>query len=170
MKIVVCNTGPILHLREIHQLSLLDKAGTIIIPKRVDYELRGIDLSWKKERPHWISIRGLPHSRIPNATDLFRTGLLDMGEAEAVVLAQHLRADWFLTDDTAARTLASVTGLEVHGTLGVLLWAAALKHLDYDGAKTSIKNLSESTLWISRSILEKAYKALDEIFGNAPDV
>lgn len=170
MKIVVCNTGPILHLREIRQLNLLEKAGTIIIPKRVDYELLIIDHSWEKERPHWISIREPPHSELTNATALVRTGLLDMGEAEAVVLAQHLSADWFLTDDTAARTLGSVTGLEIHGTLGVLLWAAALKHLDCDEAKTSIKNLSESTLWISRNILEKAYKALDEIFGKPPIV
>lgn len=51
MKIVVCDTGPILHLREIGLLDLLEKAGRIIIPKVVDTELSAIDVSWKDQRP-----------------------------------------------------------------------------------------------------------------------
>ncbi len=88
-----------------------------------------------------------------------------MGEAEAIILAQHLKADWFLTDDTSARTFANVIGLEVHGTLGVVLWAAAVGYLKYDEAKMAIEGLLKSSLWISHTILEKAYKALDEMFA-----
>jgi len=53
-----------------------------------------------------------------------QAGLLHGGEAEPVALAIELKADWFLTDDAAARLLAESLGLEVHGSLGVILWAA----------------------------------------------
>jgi len=44
------------------------------------------------------------------------------------------------------------------------LWGAAAGHLMYEEAKVAIKGLSQSSLWISQTILEKAYRALDEIF------
>ena len=69
-----------------------------------------------------------------------------------------------MTDDTAARTFANMIGLEVHGSLGVMLWAAAVGYLTYDEAKRGIEKLAHSSLWISENILEKAYKALGELF------
>ncbi len=39
MKTIVSNTGPLLHLREIGLLDLLEKAGRVIIPKAIDVEL-----------------------------------------------------------------------------------------------------------------------------------
>jgi predicted nucleic acid-binding protein len=59
----------------------------------------------------------------------FRVGLLDAGQAEAIALARQLKANWFLTDDTAARVLSASFGLEVHGSLGIVLCAAAMRHL-----------------------------------------
>jgi predicted nucleic acid-binding protein len=59
MKIVVCDTGPILHLREIGLLDLLEKVGRMIHPKVVDIELSEFDVSWKDQRPSWISVEQL---------------------------------------------------------------------------------------------------------------
>ena len=117
MKRVVCDTGPILHLREAGLLDLLSKT--------------------------------LPHQ----------------GESEAVILAQRLKVDWLLTDDTAARVFANAMGLEVHGSLGLVLWAAAIGYLQYAEAKSAIDRLVQSSLWISQAVLEKACKALGEICG-----
>jgi len=164
MKTIVCDTGPLLHLKEIGMLDLLEKAGKVIIPKAIHVELLQIDPSWMEEKPSWISVGELPSGGDSKVNRLFTSGLLDMGEAEAILLAQHLKADWFLTDDASARTFANVIGLEVHGTLGVVLWAAAVGSLTYDDAKKAIDGLLRSSLWISRSILEKAFKALDEMF------
>ena len=165
MKIVVCDTGPILHLREINLFNLLDKAGKIVIPKTIDDELSGLNHSWGRGRPDWIMVQELPEQAAYEASGLYGAGLLHTGEAEAIVLAQHLAADWFLTDDTSARTFAGVLGLEVHGTLGILLWGAALRHLEYHEARRAIKRLSGSTLWISQNILQKAYRVLDDLFA-----
>jgi len=164
MKTVVCDTGPILHLIEISLLDLLRKAGKVIIPKGVDIVLSEINLSWKDQKPSWISVERLPPNESFNISALYNSGLLDIGETEAIILAQRLNADWFLTDDTSARVFANVIGLEVHGTLGVLLWAAAIGYLQYNEAKVAIEKLGQSSLWISKTILGKAHKALDEMF------
>lgn len=164
MKIVVCDTGPILHLREAGLLNLLERAGKVAIPKGVDSELSEIDASWRDQKPSWISVEVLSGKEASDAFALYGTGLLGMGEAEAVIMARHLKANWFLTDDTAARTFANMIGLEVHGSLGVILWAAAVGHLIHDEAKMGIEKLAHSSLWISENILEKTYKALDELF------
>jgi predicted nucleic acid-binding protein len=49
---------------------------------------------------------------------------LGPGEIEAILLARAVNADWLLTDDAGARLVAAFLGLEVHGSLGVILWAA----------------------------------------------
>ena len=165
MKTIVSNTGPLLHLREIGMLDMLEKAGKVIIPKAIHVELSQMDSYWIDQKPSWISLEELASGRNSKVNTLFASGLLDMGEAEAILLAQHLKADWFLTDDASARTFASAIGLEVHGTLGVVLWAAAVGYLTYDDAKRAIDGLLRSSLWISHTILQKAFKVLDEMFG-----
>jgi predicted nucleic acid-binding protein len=164
MKIVVCDTGPILHLREAGLLNLLERAGKVAIPKGVDRELSELDGSWRDLKPSWISVEVLSEKEVSDAIALHGTGFLGMGEAEAVIMAKNLKADWFLTDDTAARTFANMIGLEVHGSLGVILWAAAVGYLRHGEAKVGIEKLAHSSLWISENILEKAYKALEELF------
>jgi predicted nucleic acid-binding protein len=48
---------------------------------------------------------------------------LDLGESEAIVLAQELKAAYMLLDDALARRKADLIGLHVVGTLGALLMA-----------------------------------------------
>ena len=85
-------------------------------------------------------------------------------EAEAIALAKQLDADWFLTDDSAARLFAEAAGLETHGSLGIVLWAAATGHLAQAKAKDALERLARSSLWVSASVLDEARAALDELF------
>ncbi|MBI5756761.1 MAG: DUF3368 domain-containing protein [Nitrospirae bacterium] len=50
---------------------------------------------------------------------------------------------------TAARLFASLMGLEVHGSLGVVLWAAAAGHLTHAEAHAILNRLARSSFWIS---------------------
>jgi predicted nucleic acid-binding protein len=165
VRTVVCNTGPLLHLGEVGLLGLLAKAGVVFIPEAVNSELGRIHPSWINDRPPWITVEKLSADEASKVDELCRTGWLDRGEGEAAILAQTLKADWFLTDDGAARVLGDVLGLEVHGSLGVVLWGAATELLKHNEAREALERLSRSSLWISRRILEKANRALDEIFG-----
>jgi uncharacterized protein len=51
---------------------------------------------------------------------------LGLGELEAMALYRHLRADRLLVDDYRARRVASLNGIQVVGSLGVLLRAKEL--------------------------------------------
>lgn len=48
---------------------------------------------------------------------------LDRGEQDVILLAQEIKADWVLIDEKLARRVAISLGLQVKGTLGVLLIA-----------------------------------------------
>ena len=89
---------------------------------------------------------------------------LALGEAQAIALARSLPADWLLTDDASARLVALLLGLEVHGSLGVVIWAAALGHLRRDQAFSLLDRLAKSSLWISPRIVNEARQALERLF------
>mgnify|MGYP001571998436 FL=1 len=97
---------------------------------------------------------------------MYLAGLLDLGEAEAIVLSKRLKPDWFLTDDVEARIFANSLGIEVHGSLGVVLWSAAVGNLNYAESKEALNRLSKTSLWLSKNIIEQAQKALKIMFEN----
>lgn len=164
MKIVVCDTGPILHLMEAGLLGLLQNVGKVYIPKLVDSEISDLYQHWEKERPDWLQIELLKQDELDRAEALSLSGILDDGEAEAIVLVKRLNAEWFLTDDTEARIFADSLGIEVHGSLGIVLWSAAVGNLSYEESTDALDRLSKTSLWISKNILSQAQKALKTMF------
>lgn len=164
MRLIVCDTGPILHLQEARLLGLLQKSGKVCIPRMVNIEMNELHPIWRKHRPEWITIEPLLPDETKDAEFLFLSGLLGFGEAEAIILAKRLKPEWFLTDDTEARIFASSLGMEVHGSLGIVLWSAAAGHLSYSESKEALDRLSRTSLWISKDILSQAQKALKTIF------
>lgn len=79
MKTIVCDTGPLLHLKEIGMLDLLEKAGKVIIPKAIHVELLQIDPSWMEEKPSWISVGELPSGGILRSIDYLLQDSLTWG-------------------------------------------------------------------------------------------
>ena len=102
------------------------------------------------------------------ARDWARAGLIHLGEAEALALARQERTKWRLTDDGAARVMAVQLALEVHGSLGVLLWGAATGLLDFPAAETGRDRTRHSSLWGSPRVVDEARRALDQIFARSP--
>ncbi len=130
MRSIVCDAGPLFCLQEANLLELLRAAGQLFIPPAVEAELRSLD-----PIPSWLQLVALGESFAETARAWAQAGLLDPGEAEALALAKQINADWLLTDDAAARLVARGEGLEVHGSLGLVLWAAATRHLDLAGSQ-----------------------------------
>ncbi len=164
MRVVVCDTGPILHLHEIGGLDLLEKTGEVILPKAVNTELLAHLPEWAKEHPACLRVVAVSAGD-RHWMDLCQSMGLGIGEAEAVALARSVHADWLLTDDAAARVVATLMGLEVHGSLGVILWAAAAGHADRHRAFALLDRLAKSSLWISPRILDEARQALTNLFA-----
>ena len=128
MRTIVCDAGPIIHLYEANCLVSLRQAGNLYLPQRVFHEVQ-TTLQLKEPWPEWLQVVSLsPHEK-KEAGIWRKSGDLHDGEAEALVLARKKNADWFLTDDSTTRLFVSLLGMEVHGSVGVILWNAAHKHL-----------------------------------------
>jgi len=164
VKHIVCDTGPLLHLREAQVLEVLRLAGAVHIPRAVEAEMTYLDPTWQAQRPPWITVEELQESFATEAMAWQQARLLDLGEAEAMALARQVRADWMLTDDAPARLMAQAYGLEVHGSLGVVLWAAAVGHFDQTEAELALNRLAQSSLWVSTRVLTEARAALRRLF------
>jgi predicted nucleic acid-binding protein len=159
---IVCDTGPLLHLSEAGAIHLLSLAGEILIPSIVAIEFEANAQGWSP--PQWVKIADLEKSARQKAEKWVRENQIDRGEAEAISLALQEHADWLLTDDAKARQFAESSGLEVHGSIGLLLWNVANEHiLDKALALHLLDSLANSSLWISERVLQEARKAINTL-------
>jgi predicted nucleic acid-binding protein len=164
LRLVVSDTGPVLHLHETHALQLLEQTGEVVVPPAVERELGRRISSWANGLPPWLVVTELTNAAQQEARGWTGGDLLDLGEAEALGLARQLGADWFLTDDTAARVIATRLGIEVHGSLGVVLGAAATEKVDKEEARRCLERLFRSSLWVSPRVRAEAMAALEALF------
>ena len=111
--IVVSDTSAISALLRIGRTDILQTLfGVVIIPPAVRDEL----LRTHDDLPDFLSIREpVNHSAV---VDLLRR--VDPGEAEAIILAKEIKADFLLIDEKLGRTVATQQGVRVVGLLGVL--------------------------------------------------
>ncbi len=80
-------------------------------------------------------------------------GHLDPGEAEAIALAQELKADLVLLDEAEGRAEALRLGLPVSGTVGMLEKAADRELIALCGA---FQRLSATNFYVSPELLQQA--------------
>ena len=164
MKVIVCDAGPIIHLNEARCLPLLRQTGNLFLPHGVYMEVQTsihMDTQW----PDWLRVVKLSSKEQNEAGVWQAAGGLHAGEAEAIVLARQKKADWFLTDDAATRFFVSLLGMEVHGSLGIVLWSAAHRNLNREEAEATLESLDQSSLWLSKKIYHEARQALDDIYA-----
>jgi predicted nucleic acid-binding protein len=160
--IIVCDTGPLLHLSEAGAIHLLSVAGQVLIPPLVVIEFEANAQGWPP--PQWVKKVSLRKITIQKITRWIKAKQIDAGEAEAIGLALQERADWFLTDDAKARQFAESLGLEVHGSIAILLWSVATGQIqDKVTATRLLDNLANSSLWISDRVLQEAHIAIDDL-------
>jgi predicted nucleic acid-binding protein len=159
---IVCDTGPLIHLSEANAIYLLKLAGGILIPPAVAAEFtRNLP---NEKLPDWVQIHELTPQSESQVRRWIKNDDVGMGEAEAIALALQQHSDWLLTDDAQARHFAESLGLEVHGSIGVLLWAVASGIVeDRDQAYRLLNGLKRSSLWISERVLTAATRAIDEL-------
>jgi predicted nucleic acid-binding protein len=162
-RVIVCDTGPLLHLSEAGAIHLLSLAGNILIPPVVAIEFEANTPGWNP--PLWVKQVVLGKTARQKAEQWVKTRQIDIGEAEAIGLALQEQADWFLTDDAKARQFAESLGLEIHGSIAILLWSVATGQIqEKTTAIQLMDNLANSSLWISDQVLQKAFAAIDDMF------
>jgi predicted nucleic acid-binding protein len=128
--IVVADTAPLNYLIQIDCDGLLPKLyGRIVVPASVMQELGHAAAPapvhrWLAHIPAWIDVRVTAAAPDAELADL------DLGEREAIQLAEEQHADLLLIDERKGRQRARQRGLKTTGTLGVLLSAGELGLID----------------------------------------
>lgn len=159
----VADTGPLIHLSEIGSLSVLNLFD----------EVHLTDTVWEEAtmagRIQVRDLEGLPilhrHELSTSEIDQFAADsnlqLLHAGEQGALLLAERLHVQLFLTDDLAAREAAKDLGLQPVGSLGLIVRAYAEGTLDVDSAVLRLRALQEeSSLYVTGQIVETAIRAI----------
>ena len=148
---VVADTSPLCYLVLINCLDLLPNLyDKVIIPPAVFNELSAPQApekvqDWLANSPDWLEVEPLE-----TQPDL---GLqeLDLGEQEAITLADSLGADLIVLDDKAARQIALQRGLRIIGLLGILGVAAQRDLVDLSVA---IERLQQTNFRVSPNLVE----------------
>ena len=157
--IVVSDTTPINHLLLADKIFVLPELlGKVIIPSAVFQELQSdktpaVVKEFIANLPRWLEVRQV---KVLFDTDLDELGI---GEREAIILAEELRADILLMDERSGREAALKRNLPVVGTLGILERAAEKDLIDFAG---TLQKLKANGFFIA-SRLEKDFLERDAI-------
>jgi predicted nucleic acid-binding protein len=142
---LISNASPLIALHQIDCLTLLPRLfARVIIPPAVRREI-----SPSMGRPTWIAERSLQQPIDPRVP-----GALGAGEREAISLALEIGVSRIVLDDMRARRRAESLGLEVIGTLGILVLAKRQRLIP------AVRPLAEAHLaqgfFVSPSVLKDA--------------
>jgi len=155
----VSDTGPVIHLNEIDLVKVFDIFSEVLIPEEVKKELKNSKILLFRK----IKILKLLPDFKDKVKILTNQENLDLGEAFAIVLAMQEKADYFLTDDLDARTVAIKYNLQVHGTIGIILRAFREKIIDKKTAIEKVNELySKSSLFITKDLVNEVINAVEE--------
>ena len=160
--IVVSNTTPLIGLASVQQFALLEKLfGEIYIPQAVYDEAclaRRIASGVQYAVPAvgWVNV-------VPVKDRLAVEILLDeldLGEAETIVLARELNADWVLMDERKGRRKLDQLGVRKIGTLGILLKAKQLGLLP--AIRSAVETLHQQGFSLSQSVIDAVLQQAGE--------
>lgn len=151
--IVVSDATPLIALAKLSHLALLRQLfGVVYIPQAVYNEVTvaaptrpGANLV---RHADWIQVR----AAVDRQKIAYLRADLDPGEAEALVLAEELAADWLLIDEIKARLAAESLGIKYIGTVGLLLLAKQR------GYVSAVKPLMDALLVRKFYLSERVYK------------
>lgn len=160
--IVVSNTTPLIALAVIERFDLLQVLfGEIQIAQAVYEEavVAGHEEGGAKREvssASWIkTVSVTDHLAVEVLLDE-----LDLGEAETIVLARELRADWVLMDEKKGRRKLTQMGVKKMGTLGVLLKA---KHAGLLSViRPDIERLHQHGLSLSQDVINAVLQQANE--------
>jgi predicted nucleic acid-binding protein len=152
--IVVANTTPLIGPASIQRFDVLNGVfGEIAISQAVFEEIMQA-ASGKKIAQHEVSTSTWLHV-IPVQDRLAVDVLLDeldLGEAETIVLAREINADWVVMDEKKGRQKLAQMGLNKIGTLGILIKAKEIGLLA--SIKPELEKLQENGFSVSQTVIE----------------
>ncbi|MCX9081156.1 MAG: hypothetical protein OIN83_03050 [Candidatus Methanoperedens sp.] len=167
-EMIVSNSGPLIHLAKAGRINLLRELfGKVMIPYEVKLEVidRGKTegmadafLIENEVENGWIVVDNGKSSRLE---ELASSAGIDIGESAAIMLAKNMKCA-VLIDDLAARRFAFGLGLQVVGSIGVLIRCAKEKKISKYEAQEALEKLGR-VMWLSIDVYEDARKIIEKI-------
>lgn len=162
--IVVSDTTPLISLMKADSLQLLEPLfKEVLIPEAVFAELTANP----KHRQEAVQIESSPFIRVVTVKEskavniLQRTSGLDLGESEAIIYADDAKADVLLMDEAKGRQVAKSMGLQIMGTIGVLLFAYEEKLISGANVELALNKMKEASIHIGEDLINYAMSKID---------
>lgn len=158
--IIISDSSPLISLAIIGRLDLLEKLyKEIYVPFAVYKEVT------EEEKPFSKELGNFLRDKVKNVSNRLAVEVLvsdiGIGESEAIVLALEEKPDLVLIDDLKARKFAKMNGLEIIGTMGILLEAKENRLIEE--IKPLISELILNGIRVSNKIIEITLKAAKEL-------
>ena len=156
--IVISDTTPLISFLKIKRLDLLKTLFEIVqIPKSVFAELTE-NIKYRDEAEiikNSIFIHVIDDIDENYVSLLRRSAGLDLGESEAIYLADSKKADLLLMDEARGREVAIRMGIKIMGTIGILGLAYEVSLISKEEIKQAIDILRDSGRHISERLYEQ---------------
>ena len=149
-KPIIADTSCFIILNKIRNLDILKQLyGTVIITQEV-YQEYNADL------PDWVEIQSVADTHRQQILEL----QIDKGEASAIALALEMADSVIILDDNKARKIAESLGLNVTGTIGIIIKA---KHSGIiPSIKPFLEKIKETDFRMSAELENQALKEAEE--------
>lgn len=162
--IVIADTTPLISLMKIGHLDLIHKLfGEVQIPNAVFDELV-YNTKFLEESKQIRECPFIIKTEVDNmeAVDLLRRSSgLDAGESEAIILSDTENADFLLMDEIKGRQVAKQMGIQIMGTIGMLMVAYKECLLSKTEINDCITVLKTTGRHISDSLYQQLLSVID---------
>jgi uncharacterized protein len=158
--IVISDSSPLISLAILDKLYLLEKFFKDgYFPNSFYIEVT------KEDKPHSTTLKTFLNDKIKRISNKLAVEVLlsdiGLGEAEAIVLALELQPAVVLIDDLKARKFAQFKGLQIIGTMGILLQAK--KNNIINKVKPLLDELLLNKIRISNKIINITLQTAGEL-------
>lgn len=161
MSVWVIDAGPLLFLAKLGRLDLLPQTSDVYIPEAAYVETQQYSDKAAEvialAAQEWLTVSAVGNRQ---AVQLLLADM-DLGEAEAIVLAAELSADKVVLDDMDARRFAQRIGLAIVGTVGLLL-SARLRG-DIPSLQAELDRLEGFGFWIHPELVTRVLRTAGEL-------
>lgn len=166
MSRAVTDTGPLLHLQQIDQLSLLSLFSAVYISGHVREELKDYSV-WsylEEEKKLKVTVQVVTDIEVRREKRRWRALRLSNPDLSVLALMRRFPEAIVLTDDLELRRAVETAGHEVTGSVGIVVRGYKQGHLSYDGLVTAMDRLfNDSSLYLSRSFKNRVLGLIREL-------
>jgi len=155
----VINASPIILYGRIGRLDIIERlAPSVLVPETVIEEIRkgGHKDDTAKQAITWAEQYKYPDIEIPPSVERW-----DLGQGESQVISISLQGRrWAVLDDRMARRCVNAHGLQMIGSLGIILRAKNSGVVD--SARSWVYKLKDVGMYVGVDLVEKVLTAIGE--------